>query len=367
MEMQLLNLKNKRLKFLFFVFILVLVVIFLDFFSYFKLREEVEEASTENIVVTRGVVNLSSMTLRQKLAQMVVVRGDGLDPRFNNLGVGGIFLDRQPTGDVYQGLIEEYQEGAVIELFVATDLEGAWTPFHDPTEDEVFPFLSEIETAEEAYDVGLRHGELLAKIGFNVNFAPVAEYSDNTYGGRVFSGNSDEIKSKVVWYIEGLQENVIGTCKHYPGRSMERNLHHVSDRQEISKEDLELFDLCIEKGVGAIMVSHQIVNGVVDSDGRPASVSSEVIGELENFEGLIIADEINMAGLKNFYPDKTQQYVDLINAGNDIILDFDLSPVDLHRLLKDLEERVLSGAVSEREIDESVEKIFVSKSYGVIY
>ena len=42
-------------------------------------------------------IDLSSLTLKQKIAQMLIVSGDKYDSRFTELGVGGIFLGKQTT------------------------------------------------------------------------------------------------------------------------------------------------------------------------------------------------------------------------------------------------------------------------------
>ena len=82
---------------------------------------------------------------------------------------------------------------------------------------------------------------------------------------------------------------------------MINNLHYQEDKQEISKEDLRLFEVCFNNNISGVMVGHQIVNGELDSKGKPSSVSEEIIKSLDNFSGLIISDEINMNGLKSFY------------------------------------------------------------------
>jgi len=236
-------------------------------------------------------------------------------------------------------------------------MEGAWNPF---SEFQDFPSLSEIETSQEAYEIGLSEGKLLKELGFNFNFAPVSEFQDLSYGGRTFSGSDEEIKEKLQNYILGLQQNVNGTCKHYPGKGMMNNLHLSTDTQNITAEDLGLFEVCFENNISAIMVGHQIVYGELDSFGKPSSISSEVISNLENFSGLIISDEINMLGLSSFYFSKPERYVELINSGENIILDFN---VDLYSLLNDLETLTKEGKIDEEQINKSVKKILIAKGY----
>ncbi len=327
----------------------------------------VDKIGNENIIVRGGVIEFSSLSLEQKIAQMIMVRGDKFDSKFNKLNIGGVFLDSQNSEEEYSKIIEEYNKDSKIKLFIATDLEGSWTPFHNPEEHQIFPALSEIQTKYEAEEIGFKQGRLLKEIGFNMNFAPVAEYSDEAYGGRAFSGTDEEIAEKIEGYINGLQQNVLGVCKHYPGRAMIKNLHEEKDIQEISEEDLYLFEVCKKNNIHSIMVSHQIVSGSANSNNKPSSVSWEVISEInKNGEDLlIIADEINMNGLSMFYDSKIEMYEDLINSGNNLILDFSINSKELYFLIQNIKKGVESGSIDEDKINESVKRILNLKGYAV--
>lgn len=355
--------KSKNL-FIISVIAVLVVFLFLYYVDIYLPNKEVSKFSTDNVLIEGKTIEFSSLTLEQKIAQMIMVRGDEKDLKFNNLNVGGIFLDRQKNEEDYKQLIKEYQDNSKIKLFVATDMEGVWTPFHNPEPHQIFPAFSEIKTKYEAEDIGFKHGELLRKIGFNMNFAPVSEYSDEVYGGRAFSGTDQEVAEKVEFYIKGLQKNVLGVCKHYPGKGMQKNLHYTSDYQEISEKDLYLFEICKENNISSIMVSHQIVTGEVDSNGKPSTVSKEVISNIDK-ELLVVADEINMEGLSGFYQDKNKMYLDLINSGENLILDFDLNSRELNQLIKEIKKEVEKGNINESKIDESVIKVLILKGYKV--
>lgn len=343
---------------------LIVILLIICFFIHYSGGDKTFRINVGNIVIKNGIVDLDSMTFEQKLAQMIIVRGDREDLGFNRLGVGGIFLDRQNSEEDYRSLIKKYQDNSKLKLFVSTDLEGAWTPFHNPEPHQVFPHFSDINSREEAFNIGLEHGLLLRSIGFNINFAPVSEYFDETYGGRVFLGNKEEISEKISFYISGLQQNVFGTCKHYPGKAMNKNLHYFSDKQVVSKDDLDLFEVCYESNISSVMVSHQIVSGEVNSEGVPSSVSEAVISSVDD-SVLVIADEINMKALSQFYSDKTELYIDLINAGNDLILDFDLDSNDLYDVLENLNNNIERINISR--VNESVIKILELKGYEVSF
>ena len=113
------------------------------------------------------------------------------------------------------------------------------------------------------------------------------------------------------------------------------------------------------------MVSHQIVKGLLNSDNKPSSVSKSIIYNLPP-EIIVVADEINMYGLMSFYSDKVSLYTDLINAGNNIILDFELNSKELNNLLNLLEREAEIGNINKTKIDISVKKILNKKGYDIV-
>ncbi len=356
-------LTRKKVVAIAFVFVLFVITMFV--LDYLLFIYQISMDRENNILIENNTIVLDSLTLRQKIAQMIVVRGDNTkNLKLNKFNIGGVFFDRQESEQDYTEIIERYREGSEINLFITTDLEGFYNPF---SSFESFQSFSEIESKTKAYDLGLEQGRILKKIGFNLDFSPVAEFYDKSYGGRVFKGTEGEVKEKVEYYLRGLQKNVLGTCKHYPGRGMINNLHEESDEQVISEKDTGLFDVCIKNNISSIMVGHQIVSGELDSKGRPSTVSKEVISSLGNFSGLVIIDEVNMKGLKKFYfLNKRGMYRDIINAGGNVILDFSLTPKSTYQLLLDIENQVKRGEIDEKKIDESVTKILRVKGYRVI-
>jgi len=318
--------------------------------------------------INAELVNMSDLTLEQKVAQMFIVRGDKFDPRLIELGVGGIFLDRQKTFEQYRRLIKEYQNKSEIKLFVATDLEGYWNPF---------PFFKsknfgEIENPEQAKELGQEHAGVLKELGFNLDFSPVVEAKNKVWPGRSFNGTREQKKQKIAAYIKGLQSRgIIATAKHYPGGNLIKNPHWFKVKAKISNEDLEYFQTAIDSNVSAIMVGHSIVQGSLNSNRRQSSVSPEVISHLrKDFNGLIITDDINMWGLRWSYLFRTRKlYLDSVIAGNDIILDsgyrtFSFKKVE--RAVDIIVKAVEEGEIPEQRIDESVKRILKAKGYDVL-
>ena len=313
-------------------------------------------------------IKLSELTLKEKVGQMIIVKGNEYDQRLAELGIGGIFLNNLKIEEEYKETIEKYQKNSEIKLLVATDMEGYWNPF---------PFFQsktfgEISNKEEAYKLGKAHGQILRKLGFNLNFSPIVETQNKVWPGRSFTGTNKEIKEKISSYIKGLQEQkILPTAKHYPGGSMISDPHKFKVRAKISQEEFDYFDYAIKENVSVVMIGHAIVSGAVDSEGKQSTVSPKIIAELrQSFNGLIITDAISMWGLRISYIFNTNQmYVDAVKAGNDIILDtysFSYTYKRAEKIINAITGAVENGEIPEKQIDESVTRILEAKGYKVI-
>lgn len=346
------------------IFIIVGILLFFNLYNFRNGRDEAES----QIRIENNTIYLEDFTLKQKISQMFIVRAD--ERNLESFYAGGILVAGLKTKEQYAERIKKYKEKSKIKLFVAADLEGWWNPFSDFVK---FPNLDEIKTKEEAYNLGKEHGKLLKELGFNLNFAPVAELEDNVWKHRAFTGNASEISEKVNSYIQGLQkEGVMATLKHYPGGSLNRKDPHLYVvKSEISEEQLEVFESALEN-VSAVMVGHAIVSGAADSKGMPSSVSGELISELrKKFDSLIISDDASMRGLRNMYFfNERQLFIDLINAGNDIIIDASswnfYYNYNFKKRIAYIEEAVKSGEISMARIDESVRRILKAKGYNAV-
>ena len=101
---------------------------------------------------------------------------------------------------------------------MTADLEGCVSPFGFIRE---FTAASEVNTTEQAFEKGIDEGKFLQKLGFNLNFAPVVDLDDDIWKCRTFPGDEHRIAELAEAYIVGLQaEGVIGTAKHYPGKTL---------------------------------------------------------------------------------------------------------------------------------------------------
>ncbi len=320
------------------------------------------------IMIEEGVVELDSLTLEQKIAQMVIVHG-GLHNReaWKKMQLGGIHQFALASPQLFKDIVGSFQEDMEIPFFVTADLEGCLNPFaafHNST------FISEISSVEQAFEKGKQEGAFLRSLGFTLNFAPVVDLDDHIWDCRSFPGGPAEVGELAGAYVNGLQsQGVIATAKHYPGKTLViLDPHKELVVAEIGEDDLHPYEYLVqETDVASIMVSHLIVFGALDSSGVPSVVSGEVIGNLrEEYGGLIITDDTMMLGLRKFFDTADELYVAVFQAGADLVINFDEDPEEIYRMIQVVASAVESGEISQEAIDNSVRRILEAKGFIVV-
>src|SRR3989338_3888874 len=269
--------KNVQLKVLYGLLVLVLILGCLNIVK----AKGLLILQQKPVDIKNKVVDLSKMTMEQKIAQMVVVVGDKENYwPWRNMQLGGIHLFSRQTEHVFNNTIVDFQYQMAIPFFVTSDLEGCVTPFGFIRQ---FTPASEIDTVDKAFAKGVEEGQFLHKLGFNLNFAPVVDLKDDIWKCRSFPGDEERISELAQGYLTGLQtQEVLGTAKHYPGKTLiVKDPHKYVVAAEIGKKDVYPYRYLVEKGeVKAIMVSHIITSGQVDSEGVPSVVSKKVLDDL---------------------------------------------------------------------------------------
>ena len=147
-------------------------------------------------------INISDLTIEEKIRQMIIIPVEF----YYGLDVGGIFFSTKNKFDSpeeYNEIIRKLQNRSKIKLFVTADLEGYWNPFEKFYESKTF---GGILNGSEAFMLGKEHGELLASMGFNLDFSPIVETRNTVWLGRSFSGNAQEEKANIDCYSKGLHE-----------------------------------------------------------------------------------------------------------------------------------------------------------------
>ena len=199
----------------------------------------------------------------------------------------------------------------------------------------------------------------------NVNLAPVADFTNNTYD-YIYQRTLGYSLGETIEYISkevSAYNNDSFTCcvKHFPGYGNNSNYHGqiaIDERSyEIFRhEDLKPFIAAIEHKIPMILVSHNIVK--CKDDKYPASISKswhDILRNDLNFSGLILTDDLSNDDI-SFYKGEYSLPIMAINAGNDIIL---TSQFDEH--LTAAIDAVKNGTISIDTINKACKRIIAWK------
>lgn len=334
---------------------------------------------------------VAGMTLEQKIAQMFVITpealtgyanvtaaGDTTKTCYQQKPVGGIIymeenlLGSEQTTQMLTDMQAIAKETTGLPAFLSVDEEGGTVT--RIAKNEAFGVndvgnMSDIGASgdtSKAGQAGVTLGTYLKALGFNVDFAPVADVltnPDNTViGTRSFGSDPQTVADMVSAELQGLQsQGVYGVVKHFPGHGgTAGDSHEAAVTLDKSLEDLmatELvpFERAVQDGVSFVMVGHISVPSVVGDD-TPASLSqmmvSNVLREQLGYDGIVITDALNMGAVTDNYT-SDQAAVLAVNAGVDMLL----MPQDYEAAYNGLLAAVQDGTISEERIDESVVRI----------
>ena len=325
---------------------------------------------------------VANMSDADKVGQllMIGIHGKTLndDAKFmlNEYRVGGIILfDRNmESKDQVKSLITDINKtgksAGLTPLFIGIDQEGGAVA---RMEDQLIkvPPAEELgkEPIEQAVSLAKQSGTELKDLGFNINFAPVADLG-LTYG-RSFSTNPDD----VVRYASAVgkaydEAGLWYSYKHFPGiGKTDVDLHADTSVVPVSKEtllneDTKVFVDLIKQSkpnTYAIMVSHAMYPQI-DPD-HPSSLSKAIITDWlrkdMGYNGVVITDDMDMGALAKHYT-FGDMAVQSILAGSDILLvchEYEHMQEAYNGLMK----AVKDGRISKERLDESVKRILLMK------
>ena len=325
---------------------------------------------------------VANMSDADKVGQllMIGIHGKTLndDAKFmlNEYRVGGIILfDRNmESKDQVKSLITDINKtgksAGLTPLFIGIDQEGGAVA---RMEDQLIkvPPAEEVgkESVEQAVSLAKQSGTELKDLGFNINFAPVADLG-LTYG-RSFSTNPD----KVVRYAGAVgkaydEAGLWYSYKHFPGiGKTDVDLHADTSIVPVSKEtllneDTKVFVDLIKQSkpnTYAIMVSHAMYPQI-DAD-HPSSLSKAIITDWlrkdMGYNGVVVTDDMDMGALAKHYT-FGDMAVQSILAGSDILLvchEYEHMQEAYNGLIKAVKE----GRISKERLDESVKRILLMK------
>lgn len=407
--------KNATIIFIAFVLIVALLVVGVVFvagkFIFKNTKTEVPTEQTEiqtedtqvpevdggadEVVIDEAAIRaaefVAGMTLEDKIAQMFVVTPDALTGytdvtaagnttknAYNERPVGGIIYmsgnlkDSEQTATMLTNMQTIAAERTGLPVFLCVDEEGgsvariAGKSGFEATDVGTMSAIGATGDSQNAYNAGTVIGQYLNELGFNVDFAPVADVltnAENTViGDRSFGTDTSLVAQMVTSELKGLSDaGIYGTVKHFPGHGATAEDSHegaaVSERtlDELMATELVPFQSAINEGVNFVMVGHIAVPNVT-GDNTPASLSQMMITDVlrtqMGYNGIVITDGMNMGAITENYS-SDEAAVKAVLAGADMIL----MPKDYESAYNGVLAAVNDGTISEERINEAVTRI----------
>ena len=342
-----------------------------------------------------AIAVVAGMTLEQKVAQMFIVTPDKLTGVngatvvgnttkrvYAEYPVGGLvfeksnFKTKEQTKAMITALKELSIQNVALPLFVGVEEEGGKASIiasKSPIDVDNIDNMSEIGATGDnvkAYEAGQTIGKYLNELGFNMDFAPVADVLSNADNSamakRSFGSDSAVVGDMVCGVWDGLAENsVIGVVKYFPGYgstggdgsegavSTERTL------EELKAAEFVPFQLAIDTRAKFIMVGHVSVPNVTGST-IPSSLSEYMINQVlrtdMGFDGVVVTDSMSKKAITASY-DSAEAAVTAIAAGADMVL----MPKDFKAAYEGVLEAVHNGTLTEERINASMVRIVKAK------
>src|ERR1700681_810722 len=226
---------------------------------------------------------------------------------------------------------------------------------------------------EDAETFALITGQEARAIGVHWNFFPDADVNSNPanpiINTRSFGEDPTQVGDLVAAYIKGAHEGgMVVAVKHFPGHGDTATDSHLGvasvnvDRAHLDSIELPPFRHAIEAGVDSVMVAHVTVPALDSDPNHVATISTAVVSDLlekqMGFNGLIVTDALDMAGLTHLFAnDIGRAAVEAFKAGNDMLI----IPADLGASYNAMLKAAKSGEISRDRLDHSVLKILKLK------
>ncbi|NLG47855.1 glycoside hydrolase family 3 N-terminal domain-containing protein [Gordonia sp. (in: high G+C Gram-positive bacteria)] len=330
-----------------------------------------------------GADELKKLSLREKLAQMLVVGvTDAADARqiVKKEKIGGVFVGSWTDLTMLtDGSVSKLSKSRDIPLMVTVDQEGGRVNRLKDLGIDLpsARVMGETMTAEQVRKAAKSAGQKMAKLGITVDFAPSADVSDEpddaVIGDRSFSNDPEKVTEYAGAFAKGLEEaGIMPVYKHFPGHGHGSGDSHLGavvtpPLAELQNSDLVPFrELLKDPGNAGVMVGHLIVPGLTGPE-TPASISPAAIGMLRSgkkydaprFNGVVFTDDLSgMKAITDKYSIE-QAVLKSITAGSDVGLW--LSTDRVSSVLDTLEKAVKGGKLSTARVDRSVVRILKAK------
>jgi len=340
------------------------------------------------------------MTLEQKVGQMVMTYFDGkkVNKKAKNLireaRVGGIIFytwanDLSSAKKVQnlcsdlQNLSQKYNK---LPLFIGVDQEGGVVT-RLKKEFTFFPgnpTVGKTNNPVNARRIAKAIAEELKAVGINLNFAPVVDIYNNPSNEVMKKRSFGSCPKKVVEFakesLQGYEEAKVFAClKHFPGHGDTNIDSHEAfpvvnkSLQELWQVELVPYIHLCEKAP-FIMTAH-IVFPQIDAENCSTFSSyflQDLLRKKLGYKGIVITDSLMMGGAQAKGKNLLEICLKAIDAGNDILLiggrvlqedeKGGMEHVsEVIQVVKGVVRAVKEGRISEKRIEESVQRILALK------
>ncbi len=319
---------------------------------------------------------LKTLSLEEKISQLLLVRfpDSNQKEQLKKHQFGGYvffekdFKDKSETE--VKKMMKDLQEVANIPILTAVDEEGGKVVRISSNNQLV---SEKYKSSSELYQAGgfnkikedtISKSNTLNNLGINLNLAPVVDVATSSSSymyDRTLKEDTEKTKEYAKTVIEASKGlGVSYTLKHFPGYGDNADTHNgtVSDTRgydDIVKNDLPPFKEGINVGAEAVLVSHNTVDAIDNSN--PASLSSSVHNLLRNdlgFTGIIMTDDLDMGATKNIAGKTTKA----LQAGNDLVI-----TTDYLESINDIKDSLNNNTISEELINKLAFRVIAWKYY----
>jgi beta-N-acetylhexosaminidase len=279
-------------------------------------------------------------------------------------------------------LLSDLQSEAGIPLFTAIDEEGG--KVHRLKEKYGFvPMPSAAVSGQykkdSTYLYAYRLAQELKELGFNLNFAPVADVAinpDNPIIAKVqrsYSSSPLIVAEHAQAFIDAHHQwGIHTTLKHFPGHGSSSTDTH-KDMTDVTKQwqirELIPYSRIIDSGRCDAIISCHVVNCRLDTLCIPSTLSktinTDLLRDVFGFNGVIFSDDMQMYAISKHYGlEKAiamaiNSGVDVLVFGNNVNASDRTTATQIHAIIRKL---VDEGAISTGRIDESYRRILTLKN-----
>ena len=324
---------------------------------------------------------LASMTTEEKVAQLflisaesltgvdrVTISGNGTKTAIEQYPVGGLIYDADNfMGPEQTQLLIANAQGFSndrigLPLFMVVEEEGGknYSPLAVQNKYEITPSPGELAAfADVDMVTSAVNGrmEYLTAAGFNMVFGPMANLgtgADLSTDDRTYGKDSTIATTLIAADVAATNAaDVSGVLRYFP------RVRDEGDFDELTKEELSVFQSGIDAGAKVIMVSHSKAGTITGDKTLPCSLASGTVATLRGkvgYEGVLMTAPLNDESITSSY-DAKEAAVKAIVAGMDMIYE----PTSFVEAYEAVLAAVNDGTISQMRLENAVGKVLEMK------